>query len=49
MQAKVTALALKSKKEKMSNRKFQEVMIKELESVNQTIKDRKRRRTGGAN
>ena len=42
----MTALSLKAKKEKKSNRKFQEVMIKELEQVNQAIQEKKKRKTG---
>ena len=41
---KVTHLVKKTQKEKKSNRKFQETMLQELDSLNKALKDKKKKR-----
>jgi len=41
---KVTHLVKKTQKEKKSNRKFQETMLQELDSLSKALKDKKKKR-----
>lgn len=46
---KVTLLSNKAKKERKSNKLFQDMMLKELANINQAIVDKKKRRVEKTN